>query len=230
VSWSALRKAQPAAAKLRVPDVDAPNVRGAADLGLGAPANRDTRSDVTALRRAIEAGQVSALYVLDSGPEGSIGDVGWITDARQGGTLPLLVVHGVLMSNLARAADIVLPGAVSLEKEACYANETGLVQAAARVIAPPGEAMEDWQTLVNVAVSIGMPLSYTSAAQVRADIAAAMSHNPAYARIAALTFGQPVVVHHWLQSSNPSEREKWNALFKDLPPVKFEDTPDGKSS
>jgi len=37
-------------------------------------------------------------------------------------------------------------------------------------------------------------------------------------------------VRHWLQASNPSEREKWNALFKDLPPVKFTESPDGKSS
>jgi NADH-quinone oxidoreductase subunit G len=230
VSWSAVRKDQPAGVKFHVPDVDAPNLRGAADLGLGATADRDGRADTTALRAAVEAGQVSALYVLDPGPAGSIGDVGWIIEARQRGTLPLLIVHGVLMSDLARAADIVLPGAASFEKEACYANETGIVQPAARVLAPPGDAMEDWRTLVNVAVSIGMPLAYSSAAQVRADIAADMSRSPAYARIATPAFAQPVVVRHWLQASNPSEREKWDALFKDLPPVKFEESPDGKTS
>jgi NADH-quinone oxidoreductase subunit G len=230
VSWLATRKEQPAATKFRVPDVDAPNVRGASDLGLGVQADRDGSPDLAVLRRAVEEGLVPALYVLDPGPKGSIGDVGWIIEARQRGVLPLLAVQGVLLSDLAKAADIVLPGAASFEKEACYTSETGLVQPAARVLPPPDEAMEDWQTIVNVAVSIGMPLSYTSAAQVRADIAAAMSHSLAYARIAALPFGQPVIVRHWLQSSNPSEREKWDALFKDLPPVKFEDTPDGKSS
>jgi NADH-quinone oxidoreductase subunit G len=230
VSWLAARKEQPATTKFRVPDVDAPNVRGASDLGLGGHADREAGPGLTVLRRAVEDGQVPALYVLDPGPEGSIGDTGWIIDARTSGKLPLLIVQGVLISKLAQGADIVLPGAVSFEKEACYTNEKGLVQAAARVLPPPGEAMEDWQTLVNVAVSIGMPLSYTSAAQVRADIAAAMSHSPEYARIAALPFGQPVVVRRWLQASNPSEREKWDALFKDLPPVKFEDKPGVKSS
>jgi anaerobic selenocysteine-containing dehydrogenase len=229
VSWSAVRKDQPAGAKFRVPDVDAPNLRGAADLGLGVPADRDGQADTTALRTAVEGGQVSALYVLDSGPAGSIGDVGWIIEARQRGTLPLLIVHGVLMSDLAREADFVLPGAASFEKEACYANESGIVQPAARVLAP-GDAMEDWRTLVNVAVSVGMPLPYSSAAQVRADIAADMSRNPAYARIATPAFAEPVVVRHWLQASNPSEREKWDALFKDLPPVKFEESPGGKTS
>jgi hypothetical protein len=57
-----------------------------------------------------------------------------------------------------------------------------------------------------------------------------MVHHPAYARAAAPAFRQPVTIRHWLQASNPSEREKWDALFKDLPPVKFAGSPDGKPS
>jgi NADH-quinone oxidoreductase subunit G len=231
VSWTASSKVQPARTKFRVPEANAPNARGAADLGLlGAPADRNGRADGTALRQAVEAGRVGALYVFDPGPGGSLGESEWVIDARQRGALPLLIVHGVLMSDVARAADIVLPGATSFEKEACYVNDAGLVQGAARVLAPPGDAMDDWQTLVNVAVSIGQPLSYTSAAQVRADIAAALAGTPSYARLTSVAFGQPVTVRHWLQSSNPSEREKWQALFKDLPPVKFADSAGGKSS
>ncbi len=226
VSWRTSAKAQPAATKFRVPDTDAPNVRGARDLGLVAADGSGT----AAIQKAVEAGEVPALYVLDPGPEGSIGETGWIVDAKRRGVLPLLVVHGALMTALAEAADFVLPGATSFEQEACYTNEADLVQGAARVLPPPGEAMENWQTLVNVSVSIGMPLSYTSAAQVRADIAAAMARNPAYAGIAAQPFARAVAVRHWLQASNPSEREKWDAFFKDLPPVKFDRAPDGKSS
>ena len=230
VGWSTSRKPLPEGARFRVPDIDAPGVQAARDLGLGVADGTDPGPAVGALRRDVEAGDVAALYVLDCGPEGSIGDVGWILDARQRGRLPLLIVHGVLLSDLARAADIVLPGRTSFEKDGCYLSEAGLVQAASRALPPPGEAMEDWETIVNVAVSIGLPLSYTSAARVRADIAAEMKDRPAYARAAAPAFRQPVTVRHWLQASNPSEREKWNALFKDLPPVKFTESPDGKSS
>jgi hypothetical protein len=35
---------------------------------------------------------VTALYVFDPGPDGSLGDVGWIVEARRRGVLPLLVV------------------------------------------------------------------------------------------------------------------------------------------
>ena len=61
---------------------------------------------------------MKALYVFDPGPDGYIGDVSWIIDARRAGRLPLLIVQGVLMTALAQAADIVLPGASWVEKDA----------------------------------------------------------------------------------------------------------------
>ena len=81
-------------------------------------------------------------------------------------------MQGVLLTDLARAADFVLPGASYVEKEASYTNEQGRLQGTARAIPPPGEAMEDWQILVNLGAALGVPFDYTSAAHVRADIAA----------------------------------------------------------
>ena len=86
------------------------------------------------------------------------------------GTLPLLIVQGVLMTPLAAAADFVLPGASSVEKEASYTNGQGRLQAAARALPLAGDAMEDWQILVNVARGLGVALSVRDAAAVRADI------------------------------------------------------------
>ena len=96
-------------------------------------------------------------------------------DARQSGKLPLLIVQGVLMTDLARAADIVLPGASSFEKDGAYVNQQGRLQAAARALPAPGDAQEDWQIFVNLALALGAPLDYTSSAQVRADVARAMA-------------------------------------------------------
>ena len=158
-----------------------------------------------------------ALYVLDPGPEGSIGDTQWIVDARKRGALKLLVVQGVLLTNLARAADFVLPGASYVEKEASYTNGQGRLQGTAKAMPPPGDAMEDWQILVNLGLALGFRIDYTSAAHVRADIAAAV---PALADLPNLNFHRPVSAHHWLQASNPSERWKWDFMFQDLPPVK----------
>src|SRR5206468_2680184 len=111
----------------------------------------------------------------------------------------------------------VLPGASYVEKEASYSNEQGRVQGTARAIPAPGDAMEDWQILVNVGVALGVPLDYTAAAHVRADIAAS---TPDLRTLTEIAFGHPVVARHWLQASNPSERWKWDFMFQDLPPVK----------
>ena len=70
-----------------------------------------------------------------------------------------------------------------------------------------------------------MSFDYTSAAQVRADIAARFSEVAGFDGLRSLTFGRPVSAKNWLQASNPSERWKWDFMFQDLPPVKFDGEP-----
>ncbi len=218
VSWRYSPKSQPPGVKFKVPPIDAPNVNGARMLGLVPQAG--DQPDLSALRAAIDAGRVSALYVFDPGPDGTLGDYGWIIDARRQGRLPLLVVQGVLLTALAAEADLVLPGASSVEKNASYTNDQGRLQAASSAVPPPGEAMEDWQILVNVAVALGVPFNYQSSAHVRADIAARFGSEPGLAGVAALPFNRELPARTWLQGSNPSERWKWDFMFQDLPPVK----------
>jgi NADH-quinone oxidoreductase subunit G len=231
LSWRAREKPQPAETKFRIPPVDAPNVGGARDLGFPVHAGGDGAADISAFRASVDEGRVAALYVFDPGPDGSIGDVSWIVEARRAGRLKLLVVQGVLMSNLALAADIVLPGASWVEKDASYVNGQGRLQGAARVIAPPGDAQEDWQVFVNVSLALGAGVTYTSSAAIRSNLAAAFAGGSAadvrerYAGLAGLSFARPLPAKHWLEASNPSERWKWDFMFQDLPPVKFAGRP-----
>ena len=113
-----------------------------------------------------------------------------------------------------------LPGASFVEKQASYTNDQGRLQGSARAIAAPGDAMEDWQILVNVAAALGVTLGYASVEQVRADIAARFAGAKELAGLTDLTFGHPIAAKHWLQASNPSERWKWDFMYQDLPPVK----------
>jgi NADH-quinone oxidoreductase subunit G len=221
VSWRYRPKTQPEGVKFKVPACDAPNVAGARLFGLvgGEPTDLVGEPNVSDLKDAVAAGRVTALYVFDPGPEGSIGDISWIVQARARGTLPLLIVQGVLLSELARSADFVLPGASFVEKEASYTNDQGRLQGAARVIATPGEAMEDWRILVTLASALGVTFDYSSAAQVRAGIVERFAR-PELAGLPALTFTTAVTASHWLQASNPSERWKWDVMFQDLPPIK----------
>ncbi len=228
VSWRHREKQQPAPSKFMVPPTDAPNVTGARDLGLAVGPGMAGAPDLEWLRQAVEQGRVGALYVFDSGPEGSLGDVNWLVEARAAGKLPLLVVHGVLMTRLTRLADIVLPGATFVEKNASYTNDQGRVQGATAVLPPPGEALEDWRIFVALARVLGIACSYSSASEIRRDIAARLSKHASYRDLEHLAFSPAVSGRHWLQTSNPSERWKWDFLFQDLPPVKFKN-PEGIS-
>ncbi|HYN10777.1 MAG TPA: molybdopterin-dependent oxidoreductase [Vicinamibacterales bacterium] len=220
LSWRTREKPQPPQTKFRIPAVDAPNVRGARDLGF-AVGSGPGPAGITELRGAVDTGQVGVLYVVDSGPDGSIGETDWIIAARAQGRIKTLIVQGVLKSPLTEAADIVLPGAAFVEKDATYTNMTGHVQAASRVIPPPGDAGEDWQILAKLAAIFGTGATFASATTVREGIASELATNPAYASLPAVSFARPVSARHWLQSSNPSERWKWDFMFQDLPPVKF---------
>jgi NADH-quinone oxidoreductase subunit G len=218
VGWSRNDKSQPSAAKFKVPATNAPNVNGAAALGYSVGAGNAGAPEIAGLKAAVEAGRVKALYVIDPGPQGSIGDVSWIVTARQNGRLPLLIVQAVVTSEITAVADVVLPGATYLEKDAVYTNDAGRIQPASRAVAPPGDAHEDWQILVDVARRLGLTLPYRSSNDVRRAIAA-MPGSP-FTQVDRLLFTRPIPARNWLQASNPSERWKWDFMYQDLPPVK----------
>ncbi len=221
VAWTVSAKVQPPNTKFVVPPVNAPNVAGAKMLGLvgdvaGAP-------DLARLKQAVGDGSVKVLYVFDPGPEGSLGDTAWIVEAKKSGRIGTLIVQGVLMTELAAIADIVLPGAAFIEKDASYTNYQGRLQHTSRAFPAPGEAQDDTLIVLRVAKATGHDLGFGSADAVRAAIAEVLPDEPGLQGIAQATFGQARAAKHWLQSSNASERVKWDALFQDLPPVKFAD-------
>jgi NADH-quinone oxidoreductase subunit G len=224
VTWATSAKRQPAGARFTVPTVDAPNVGGARMLGLTSAATGEAAASLDSLRADVEAGKVSTLFVLDPGPAGSLGDVAWIAAARSTGTLKTLIVQGVVATPLSEAADVVLSGACWVEKEACYTNGQGILQTTSKVIPPPGYAAEDTVVLLKLAAALGAGLTMKTTADVRADLATMAAQVPGLAGIDQVTFSEVKTASHWLQSSNPMERGKWDVLFNDLPPVKFADT------
>jgi NADH-quinone oxidoreductase subunit G len=220
VSWRYREKPQPATTKFKIPPIDAPNVRGARDLGFNV-GETSGPAELTALRTAVESGQVRVVYVVDPGPDGSIGDLDGLIEARENGLIQTLIVQGVLHTPLADAADIVLPGSAFVEKDATYTNGSGHVQATSRVIPAPGDSAEDWQILMQLAPLFGQTTTYASAAAVREAIARELAHVPGYAALPSFVFSRPVPARTWLQASNPSERWKWDFMFQDQLPVKF---------
>lgn len=166
----------------------------------------------------MENGRVTALYVLDTGPEGSMGDVSWLVAARESGRLPLLIVEAVLQSELTAAADFVLAGSTNFEKDGSFTNDQGRVQGAATVTAAPGEALDDCLILSHIGLLLGVELPAPDRA--RTEVASHLAQLQTYGALQEMSFSRPVAARTWLQASNPSERWKWDFLFQDLPPVK----------
>ena len=83
--------------------------------------------------------------------------------------------------------------------------------------------MKPTAILVNVARSLGLTLPYKSSNDVRRAIAAALPG--AYADVVKLPFTRPIPARNWLEASNPSERWKWDFMYQDLPPTKFDGEP-----
>ncbi len=219
VVWQSRPKQQPAGSQFSIPPQDAPNVRGARDLGL-VPATVDDEPNLARLRHEVESGEIAVLYVLDPGPEGSLGDLDWIAEARSSGALSLLAVQGCVASSLSLAADFVLPGAAFVEKDATYTNDQGCVQTASRILDPPGDAREGWEILTRLGHALQASVEFASSDEVRRALAETLGTNPAYASLRHVEFSRPVLAQHWLQASNPSERWKWEVMFRDLPPFK----------
>src|SRR4029453_675005 len=111
----------------------------------------------------------------------------------------VVIYEGVQSTALAKIADVVLPGAAWVEKNATFTNDQGMIQAASKVINPPGEAVDDWQILTSVAASLGLPFSYKSSHEVRAELGRTMAGKAAYQELAAQQFNRPLPLQNWLQ-------------------------------
>ena len=182
------RASQAAAAEdeVRFPPVDAPNVNGARDLGFPVNVAADGRR-ICGLRSEVEAGACRcSMSSIPGRMDRSAIWPGWSRRGRAG-KLPFLIVQGVLLTELAKVADVVLPGASWVEKDASYVNKDGRLQASSRAITPPGEAQDDWKILTDVGLALGAAVAYPSSAEIRAEMAQALSSNPRYADLAALS-------------------------------------------
>jgi len=73
-------------------------------------------------------------------------------------------------------ADLIIPGASYLEKQALFVNTDGRPQQTRSAQAPPGFAREDWMILRALSEELGTPLPYDSLDEVRTRLAELAPH------------------------------------------------------
>jgi len=118
---------------------------------------------------AKEGSPVHGMYIMGENPIISDPDVShaeaWFRE------LEFLAVQDLFLTETARYADVVLPGASFAEKEGTYVNTERRIQLAKKAVNPPGEARGDLDIIIELSNRIGLPTNFKNAAEVMDEIA-----------------------------------------------------------
>ncbi len=123
---------------------------------------------VVEIMDAIHDGDIRGMYVLGENPAMSDPDVEHARDALA--KLDHLVVQDIFLTETANYADVVLPSSAWTEKNGTVTNTNRQVQMGRQVVAPPGEAREDWWIVVELAKRLGLDWSYEHPSDVFAEM------------------------------------------------------------
>ena len=133
---------------------------------------------VTEMFEAALEGRLRGLYVMGENPVLSDANLSKVREAML--AFEFLGVQDIFLTETAEYADVVLPAASGLEKLGTYVNTDRHVQLGRPVLAPPGEARQDWAILVGLGTRLGMQMPYASPADLQTEIQRVV---PAYAGI-----------------------------------------------
>ncbi|MYA89812.1 MAG: formate dehydrogenase subunit alpha [Boseongicola sp. SB0662_bin_57] len=123
---------------------------------------------VVEIMDAVHDGDIRGMYVLGENPAMSDPDVEHARDALA--KLDHLVVQDIFLTETANYADVILPSSAWTEKNGTVTNTNRQVQMGRQVVAPPGEAREDWWIVVELARRLGLGWSYEHPSDVFAEM------------------------------------------------------------
>src|SRR5207302_6978158 len=116
--------------------------------------------------RALEKGQLQAIWIAGTNPAVSMPDLHHIRRALQRARLAV-VQDAYHPTETTRLADILLPAAQWGEKEWTSTNSERTISHSPKLFDPPGDALPDWQVLARFARKLGYEgFSYSSSAEV----------------------------------------------------------------
>ena len=104
---------------------------------------------------------IRALYIMAENPCVSDPDVNHVMEALQ--RLDFLIVQDIFLTETAKFAHLVLPGACFAEKTGTYTNTERRFQLLHKAVDPPGKAMGDFEILCLLGKALGLPFDYSFA-------------------------------------------------------------------
>jgi len=115
-------------------------------------------------------GSVKGLYVVGENPVMSDPDSRHVIKALE--KAELLVVQDIFLNETARLAHVVLPGTSYAEKDGTFSNTERRVQLIRAAVEPVGDSKPDWVIIQELSNRFGLPMNYSSPAQIMEEIAA----------------------------------------------------------
>ncbi len=83
-----------------------------------------------------------------------------------------LVVQDLFLSQTARFARLVLPGASFLEKDGTFTNLERRIQRIRKAVDPPDGVLSDWRVVCEVSTRMGYPMQYRHPSEIMEEMAA----------------------------------------------------------
>jgi len=149
--------------------VDDPEVRQRFEAGWKVQLPSTKGLDNHQMVEAIHEGKLKAMYLI--GEEMSIVDsnANYVGDAFA--KLDFFVVQDIFFSNTCRYADVVLPGAPSLEKEGTFTSTERRIQRLYEVLEPLEGCQPDWKIIQSVANRLGAGWDYHHPSAIMDEVA-----------------------------------------------------------
>ena len=121
---------------------------------------------------AIHADTIKGMYIMGENP--AMSDPDQIHARAALAKLKHLVVQDIFLTETAWHADVVFPASAHAEKLGTYTNTNRQVQIGRPALDPPGEARQDWELIVELAIRIGLDWNYPEVSDVYDEMASLM--------------------------------------------------------
>ena len=167
------------------PVFDRANQRGAWEMGVhpammpGYSATAGNGLGCEGILEASSRGEMDVLYVIGEDIVSDFPDGRFAEEALR--RVKFLIVQDMFLTETAKMASVVLPGASFVEKDGTFTNQEGRVQRLRRFLPPQGDAKADWEIIAAVGAAVDPSFNYGSAAGIFEEIKEAA---PMYREIA----------------------------------------------
>jgi NADH-quinone oxidoreductase subunit G len=119
-----------------------PNSTGSMELGLSSD-----KEGLDELINSLYEGKIKALYVVGEDLISAVKESERAKLREVLSKLSFLAVQDFKLTETAKLANVIIPGATPYEKDGTFTNDTRRVQRIKKAISPPGDAKPDWEIL-----------------------------------------------------------------------------------